>query len=149
MRWLDGIIDSMDTSLSKFHEIVKNREAWYAAIDGAANSWTWLSKWTTTSLPNIVLGPLWPILKIKGRLFFFFWNTSKSCHSSKSSSGYLSQSKVPKMIYNVLYFLVPNTSLISVVSPVSHCSNDAHLAVTITCQESAFFRSLRLTTHCI
>ena len=75
MRWLDGIIDSMDTSLSKFHEIVKNREAWYAAIDGAANSWTWLSKWTTTSLPNIVLGPLWPILKIKGRLFFFFFET--------------------------------------------------------------------------
>ena len=48
-RWLDGVTDLMDMSLSTLQEMVKDREAWHTAVHGVAKSWTQLSNWTKTT----------------------------------------------------------------------------------------------------
>ena len=77
MRWLDGITDSMDMSLSKLWELAMDREAWCAAVHGVSKSWTWLSDWTENVSQIMALVYSKPLSD-----FLVMWGRSPSPHQT-------------------------------------------------------------------
>ena len=119
MKWLDGITDSTDTSLSKLWQIVKDREAQNGVVHGVAKSWTRLSNWT-------------PVKKKWGETKYFFCRNYKQGDIENSGSECVSCSVIEpgSTVFGVGNRLMVDWPICPFSTVITKCSRHNHRTIT-------------------